>query len=122
MYNFLYNNRIKIREIKERSLQNLTLDYINHHTRSEMVEKEMQKDLSREDMMNLLDSLYSKSIQGIPMISSPIEKNVILMVINLTNEFFDEAKEKADENGIILINGLTFASLLVRYGIEVDIR
>ena len=87
-----------------------------------MVEKEMQKDLSRADMMNLLDSLYSKSIQGIPMISSPIEKNVILMVINLTDEFFDEAKEKADENGIILINGLTFASLLVRYGIEVDIR
>ena len=122
MYYFLYNNRIKIREIKERSLQNLTRDYINHHTRSEMVEKEMQKDLSRADMMNLLDSLYSKSIQGIPMISSPIEKNVILMVINLTNEFFDEAKEKADENGIILINGLTFASLLVRYGIEVDIR
>lgn len=74
MYNFLYNNRIKIREIKERSLQNLTRDYINHHTRSEMVEKEMQKDLSRADMMNLLDSLYSKSIQGIPMISSPIEK------------------------------------------------
>ena len=50
------------------------------------------------------------------------EKNAILMVINLTDEFSDEAKEKADENGIILINGLTFASLLVRYGIEVDIR
>ena len=49
------------------------------------------------------------------------EKNAILMVINLTNEFSDEAKAKADENGIILINGLTFASLLVRYGIEVDI-
>lgn len=42
------------------------------------------------------------------------EKNAILMVINLTDEFSDEAKEKADENGIILINGLTFASLLVR--------
>ena len=49
------------------------------------------------------------------------EKNAILMVINLTNDFSDEAKAKADENGIILINGLTFASLLVRYGIEVDI-
>ena len=44
------------------------------------------------------------------------------MVINLTDEFSDQAKEKADENGIILINGLTFASLLMRYGIEVDIR
>ena len=50
------------------------------------------------------------------------EKNAILMVINLTDKFSDKAKEKADENGIILINGLTFASLLVRYGIEVDIR
>lgn len=50
------------------------------------------------------------------------EKNAILMVINLTDEFSGEAKEKADDNGIILINGLTFASLLVRYGIEVDIK
>ncbi|RHQ30714.1 hypothetical protein DWY84_13340 [Clostridium sp. AF27-2AA] len=45
-----------------------------------------------------------------------------MLVINLTDEFSDQAKEKADENGIILINGLTFASLLMRYGIEVDIR
>lgn len=29
-----------------------------------MAEKEMQKVLSQADMMNLLDSLYSKSIQG----------------------------------------------------------
>lgn len=39
-----------------------------------MAEKEMQKVLSQADMMNFLDSLYSKCIQGIPMISSPIEK------------------------------------------------
>lgn len=39
-----------------------------------MAKKEMQKVLSQADMMNLLDSLYSKSIQGIPLISSPIEK------------------------------------------------
>ncbi|MGO5274870.1 hypothetical protein ACTQ28_11405 [Bacillota bacterium LCP21S3_A4] len=39
-----------------------------------MAEKEMQKVLSQADMMNLLDSLYSKSIQGIPLISLPIEK------------------------------------------------
>ena len=50
------------------------------------------------------------------------EKNAILMVINWTDEFSEEAKAKADEKGIILINGSTFASLLVRYGIEVDIR
>lgn len=39
-----------------------------------MAKKEMQKVLSQADMMKLLDSLYSKCIQGIPMISSPIEK------------------------------------------------
>ena len=33
-----------------------------------------KKKCSQADMMNLLDSLYSKCIQGIPMISSPIEK------------------------------------------------
>lgn len=41
-----------------------------------MAKKEKQKVLSQADMMNLLDSLYSKCIQGIPMISSPIEKMV----------------------------------------------
>ena len=39
-----------------------------------MAKKEKQKVLSQADMMNILDSLYSKCIQGIPMISSPIEK------------------------------------------------
>lgn len=48
------------------------------------------------------------------------EQNAILMVINLTDEFSEDAKNKAKEKGIILINGITFASLLVRYGIEVD--
>lgn len=48
------------------------------------------------------------------------EKNAILMVINLTDEFSEDAKNMAKENGIIFINGITFASLLVRYGIEVD--
>lgn len=48
------------------------------------------------------------------------EKNAILMVINLTEEFSEEAKKRAEEKGIILINGIAFASLLVRYGIEVD--
>ena len=50
------------------------------------------------------------------------EKNAILIVINLTDEFSEGAKNKAEENGIILINGVTFASLLVRYGIEVEKR
>ena len=50
------------------------------------------------------------------------EKNAILMVINLTNNFTEDAKRMALENGIILINGIMFASLLVRYGIEVDLN
>ena len=49
------------------------------------------------------------------------EKNAVLMVINLTDAFSDEAKIKAEENGILLLNGRTFASLLVRYGIEVEL-
>lgn len=49
------------------------------------------------------------------------EQNAILIVINLTDQFTEEAKKKAKENGIILIDGMTFASLLIRYGIEVEI-
>ena len=47
-------------------------------------------------------------------------KNAILIVINLTDTFTEDAKIKASENGILLINGDTFASLLIRYGIEVN--
>jgi len=50
------------------------------------------------------------------------EKNAILIVINLTDRFTEDAQTKAKENGIILIDGITFASLLVRYGIEVEIN
>ena len=59
--------------------------------------------------------------QLIQMESKIAEKNAILIVINLTDCFTEEAKIKAKENGIILIDGITFASLLVRYGIEVEI-
>ena len=48
--------------------------------------------------------------------------NAFLMHLNLTDEFSDEAKTTADDIGIILINGFAFASLLVRYGIDVDMR
>ena len=48
------------------------------------------------------------------------ENNAILMVINLTDRFSEEAKSLALKNGVVLINGIMFASLLVRYGIEVD--
>lgn len=36
---FLYDNRIKIREIRESSLHNLTRDYIKHHTNQEIEEE-----------------------------------------------------------------------------------
>ena len=45
--------------------------------------------------------------------------NAIFILINTTDKFSETAKELAMENGIILIDGLTFASLLVRYGISV---
>lgn len=59
--------------------------------------------------------------QLIQMESKIAEKSAILIVINLTDRFTDEARAKAKENGIILIDGIMFASLLVRYGIEVEI-
>ena len=48
------------------------------------------------------------------------EKN-ILIVINLTDEFSEEAQKKAEDNDVLLLNGSKFASLLVRYGIDVQI-
>lgn len=49
------------------------------------------------------------------------DKNPILMVINMTDKFSQDAIDKAKEEGIVLIDGLMFASLLVRYGIEVEL-
>lgn len=50
-----------------------------------------------------------------------IEKNSIYILISLVDYFTEDTKIEANKNGIILINGITFASLLVRYGIEVEI-
>lgn len=36
---YLYDKRIKVREIRERSLQKLTRDYIKHHTNQEITEE-----------------------------------------------------------------------------------
>ena len=46
-------------------------------------------------------------------------RSVINILINTTKEFSAETKRYADDRGIILINGLDFASLLVRYGIDI---
>ncbi len=48
------------------------------------------------------------------------ERN-ILILINLTKEFSKEARRLAEENDVLLLNGSQFASLLVRYGINVQI-
>ena len=45
----------------------------------------------------------------------------INILINTTSEFSSEVKKYADENGIILINGFDFASLLIKYGIDTNI-
>ena len=42
-------------------------------------------------------------------------------MINLTDEFTDEAKQAAAETNIILIDGLTMADIIVRRGIPVGI-
>ena len=49
------------------------------------------------------------------------DRSSIKIVINLTDEFSPEAKTIAERKNIILINGLAFSSLLVKYGIDADI-
>ena len=44
-----------------------------------------------------------------------------MIVINLTDKFSEKAKQLADVNDVILLNGTQFASLLVRYGLDVQI-
>ena len=46
------------------------------------------------------------------------EEQTINIVINTTEEFSDIAKEVAGKN-VVLINGLQFAALLVKYGLDV---
>ena len=48
-------------------------------------------------------------------------RNNICILINLTDEFTDEAKQAAAETNIILIDGLTMADIIVRRGIPVGI-
>lgn len=44
--------------------------------------------------------------------------NNILILINLTDEFTYEAKQLAEENNVTLLDGITFADILVRHGIS----
>lgn len=45
--------------------------------------------------------------------------NPTLILINLTDKFPEDAKTLAAKHHVILINGLQFADLLVRYGIDI---
>lgn len=63
-----------------------------------------------------------KGVEQLIQIKNSMEsKNTILMLISLVDKFTTETIAMARENDIILIDGMTFASLLVRYGIEVEL-
>ena len=47
------------------------------------------------------------------------DKPSINIVVNTAEEFSDEARELANKNQVILINGYQFAALLVKYGIDI---
>ena len=59
-------------------------------------------------------------IEQLLQMESKSGKHNILIVINLADDFTKDAKQRAEDNGVILLNGKNFASLLVRYGIDVD--
>lgn len=49
-------------------------------------------------------------------------QKAINILINLTSDFSEEARQLAERFGVVLINGIEFADLLVRYGIDVSIE
>ena len=74
----------------------------------------------------LMHNIYLDDINGVKQLikmrdDEVIEKNSIYILISLVDYFTEDTKIEAKKNGIILINGITFASLLVRHGIEVEI-
>ena len=46
------------------------------------------------------------------------KKAKVLILINLTDKFSAEAQELADQEHVVLLNGVDFASMLVRHGLE----
>jgi hypothetical protein len=49
------------------------------------------------------------------------DNNNIKIVINLTDDFTPEAKRLAEDHNVLLLNGSQFTSLLVRYGLDVQL-
>ena len=60
-----------------------------------------------------------KGIEQLLQMDKKEGKRNILIVINLADDFTEAARKLAEDNGVILLNGMNFASLLVRYGIDV---
>ncbi len=54
--------------------------------------------------------------------SNSSDSNVSYVLINLAKDFTEESQELARKNGITLINGYEFASLLVKYGLDASFR
>ena len=47
------------------------------------------------------------------------QENAINILINTTMDFSESAKRAAEEEGVVLINGMGFAALLVKYGLDI---
>lgn len=54
--------------------------------------------------------------------SSNPNANISYVLINLAKDFTEGSQELARKNGIALINGIEFASLLVKYGVDACVR
>ena len=74
------------------------------------IKKKVGKDLNDSAGINQLDEMNKHS-----------GGNNILILINTTDEFSDEANSLAEEKNVILINGEMLADIIVRRGIDVGI-
>ena len=64
----------------------------------------------------------SNDIEGVNQLAkmeAKEDKHNIMILISLVDDFNEETKKSANDNNVILINGVNFASLLVRYGIDI---
>ncbi len=62
-----------------------------------------------------------KGIKQLLDMEKKADKNNIKIVINLTDDFTPEAKRLAEDHDVLLLNGCQFTSLLVRYGLDVQL-
>lgn len=79
------------------------------------VKKKTGKDTNDIEGINQLVNMMPKDNQN----NAMVIYNIVNIVINTTDDFSDAAKQEARKHKIVLINGKQFASLLVKYGIDV---